>query len=106
MLRQLQTSLAVLLVLTLLLGFLYPLAVTGIARVFFPGKAEGSLVRVRGGIVGSALVGQSFSDPKWFWGRPTSTGPIPFDASRSGGSNLGPTNPALGEAVRARIARL
>ena len=87
-------------------GIAYPLAVTGIARLAFPHQAEGSLVVKNGQVVGSSLIGQGFSDARYFWGRPSATSPRPYDAANSGGSNLGPTNPALAEAVKGRIAAL
>jgi len=93
-------------VLTLLTGIAYPLAVTGIARVAFPWEASGSLVRKDGQTVGSALIGQNFSDPKHFWGRPSATGPFPYNATASSGSNQGPLNPALTDAVKGRIEAL
>src|SRR6478736_5400686 len=89
--------------LTLLMGVAYPLAVTGVAKAVFPGQAAGSLVMKDGKPVGSTLIGQNFSDPRHFWGRPSATGPMPYNALASGGSNLGPLNPALTEAVAARI---
>lgn len=92
--------------LTLVTGLAYPLAVTGIARVFFPGQAAGSLIERDGKVVGSALIGQHFADPKNFWGRPSATAPMADNAANSGGSNLGPTNPALLDAVKGRIADL
>lgn len=89
-----------------LTGLIYPMAVTGAAKALFPSQAAGSLV-VQGGItVGSSLIGQNFSDPKHFWGRPSATAPQPYNASASGGSNLGPLNPALADAVKARIEAL
>lgn len=93
-------------VLSLVTGLLYPLIVTGIARFAFPGQAAGSLIVRDGQIVGSTLIGQSFADPKHFWSRPSATGPMSNNAAASGGSNLGPTNPALIEAVTARIEAL
>lgn len=102
----LRPALVFFLVLTLLTGVLYPLAVTGLAQVLFPTQAAGSLVLREGKPVGSALIGQNFSDPKHFWGRPSATGPTAYNASASGGSNLGPLNPALREAVAVRIAAL
>lgn len=87
-------------------GIVYPVAVTGIAKVLFPGAAEGSLIVVNGKPVGSRLIGQNFTDPKYFWGRPSATGPMPYNASASSGSNQGPLNPALKEAVKARIDAL
>jgi len=92
--------------LTVLTGFAYPLVVTGIGRVFFPGQASGSLVMRDGKAVGSSLIGQSFADPRYFWGRPSATAPMPNNAAASGGSNLGPTNPALIAAVQGRVDAL
>jgi K+-transporting ATPase ATPase C chain len=93
--------------LTLLTGLLYPLAVTGLAQVVFPGQANGSLMRGEDDhVLGSALIGQPFSDPRYFWGRPSATTPFPYNAAASSGSNLGPSNPALVAAVQARIAAL
>jgi len=87
-------------------GIAYPLAVTGIAKAVFPSQAAGSLIEQGGKTVGSALIGQNFSDPKNFWGRPSATSPMANNAANSGGSNLGPLNPALMDAVKARIAAL
>ncbi|RYZ00926.1 MAG: potassium-transporting ATPase subunit KdpC [Comamonadaceae bacterium] len=87
-------------------GIAYPLAVTGAAQALFPVQAAGSLVLRDGRAVGSALVGQTFTDPRHFWGRPSATSPMPTNASGSGGSNQGPLNPALVDAVRARVAAL
>ncbi|MDR3393670.1 MAG: potassium-transporting ATPase subunit KdpC [Parasulfuritortus sp.] len=92
--------------LSVVTGIVYPLAVTGIAKVVFPDQAAGSLIVKDGKPVGSALIGQNFSDPKYFWGRPSATGPMPYNASASGGSNLGPLNPALIDAVKGRIEAL
>ena len=92
--------------LTLLTGLAYPLLVTGMAQWFFPEQAAGSLIKHDGHWIGSHLIGQSFSDPKYFWGRPSATAPMPYNAAGSGGSNLGPLNPALVEAVKARVAAL
>ena len=89
-----------------LTGLLYPLAVTGVARSAFPSQAAGSLVVRDGVTVGSTLIGQNFSDPAHFWGRLSATTPMPYNGASSGGSNLGPSNPALVEAVKARIAAL
>jgi K+-transporting ATPase ATPase C chain len=91
---------------TVLLGVAYPAAVTGVAQLLFPRAASGSLVVEDGHPVGSELVGQPFADPRWFWGRPSATSPVPYDGRASSGSNLGPSNPALTEAVHARIAAL
>ena len=95
-----------LLVFTVLTGVAYPLLVTGIAQGIMPARANGSLMVQDGKAAGSALIGQPFSDPKYFWGRPSATGPFPYNAAASSGSNLGPTNPALAEAVGTRIAAL
>ncbi|MDE3010268.1 MAG: potassium-transporting ATPase subunit KdpC [Pseudomonadota bacterium] len=95
--------LVVFLALSVLTGIAYPLLVTLVARVAFPVQAAGSLLMRGGKPVGSTLIGQNFSDPKYFWGRPSATSPQPYNALNSGGSNLGPLNPALAEAVRARI---
>ena len=102
----LRPAIVLFLLLTLLTGVIYPLLVTGIARVAFPKQAAGSLVERDGKVVGSLLIGQSFSDPKHFWSRPSATAPGPNNAAGSSGSNLGPTNPALVDAVKGRIAAL
>ncbi len=93
-------------VLTAITGIAYPLAVTGIAKAVFPAQAAGSLIEANGKTVGSALIGQAFADPKNFWGRPSATTPGPNNATASGGSNLGPLNPALIDTVRSRSAAL
>jgi len=92
--------------LTVITGLAYPLLVTAIAQVVFPQRANGSLVVREGRPVGSALIGQPFDDPKYFWSRPSATSPFPYNAAASSGSNLGPTNPALLDAVRARVEAL
>ena len=99
-------ALMMLILLTLVTGVAYPLVVTGIARLAFPRQAEGSLLRVNGRMVGSRLIGQTFDQPQYFWGRLSATGPVPYNAASSSGSNYGPLNPALFDAVRARIAAL
>ncbi|HTY03616.1 MAG TPA: potassium-transporting ATPase subunit KdpC [Rhodocyclaceae bacterium] len=106
MLKELKPALLMLLVLTVITGILYPAVVTGIAQLAFKPQANGSLIEKNGRVVGSALIGQPFSDPKYFWSRPSATSPMPYNAANSGGSNLGPTNPALEEAVKARIEAL
>ncbi len=93
-------------VLTVVTGVAYPLLVTGVANVAFPSQATGSLVVKDGKPVGSLLIGQSFSDPKYFWGRPSATGPMANNASGSSGSNQGPLNPALVDAVKGRVEAL
>ena len=105
MLTEIRPALLVLLLLTLLTGIAYPLAVTGIAQVAMPAKANGSLVITNGKTVGSSLIGQCWDDPKWFWGRPSATTPA-CNGAASSGSNLGPSNPALREAVQKRIEAL
>lgn len=87
-------------------GIAYPLVVTGIATAAFPDEANGSLVVKDGKAIGSRLIGQNFTDPRHFWGRPSATAPVPYNAAASGGSNLGPLNPALVDAVKARIENL
>ena len=91
---------------TLLTGLVYPLVVTGLAQLLFPHQANGSLVVRDGKVIGSELIGQYFDQPKYFWSRPSATSPVPYNAAASSGSNLGPTNPALVEAVRGRVAAL
>jgi len=102
----LRPALSLFVLLTVVTGVVYPLAVTAIAKVAFPEAASGSLIVRNGKVVGSRLIGQNFSDPKYFWGRPSATAPMPYNASASGGSNQGPLNPALGEAVKGRIEAL
>ena len=92
--------------LSVLTGLVYPALVTAIAQVVFPGQANGSLIVKDGKAVGSALIGQPFDDPKYFWGRPSATSPFGYNAGASSGSNLGPTNPALTKAVQDRVAAL
>jgi potassium-transporting ATPase KdpC subunit len=92
--------------LSLATGIAYPLAITGIANTLFPSAAGGSLVEKDGKPVGSLLIGQNFTSPQYFWGRPSVTGPYPNNAAASGGSNQGPLNPALADAVKGRIAAL
>lgn len=99
-------ALVLFVVLSLVTGLAYPLAVTGLAQVLFPDQANGSLVKAKGVVVGSALIGQPFSQPGHFWSRPSATAPDPYNAAASSGSNLGPSNPALAEVVSARIAAL
>jgi len=94
------------LLLTLLTGLIYPLLITALAQVIFPYQANGSLISQKGQVVGSALIGQQFDDPKYFWGRLSAAGGQPYNAAASSGSNLGPTNPALIAQVSARIAAL
>ncbi|HLW47904.1 MAG TPA: potassium-transporting ATPase subunit KdpC [bacterium] len=101
--RQIYPSVMLTILMAVLFGLIYPLAITGIARVLFPRQANGSLIIDGGRVVGSRLIGQPFSDPKYFWGRPSATSPYPYNAAASSGSNLGPTNAALLDAVKERI---
>ena len=102
----LRPAITLLIVMTMITGVAYPLLVTGVAKVLLPSQAAGSLVVKEGKAVGSRLIGQPFSDPGYFWSRPSATGPQPYDGRGSGGSNLGPLNPALTAAIEARIAAL
>ncbi|MEO8015799.1 MAG: potassium-transporting ATPase subunit KdpC [Polaromonas sp.] len=102
----LRPALVLFVLLTLLTGVAYPLVVTGAAQALFPAQAAGSLILRNGQPVGSSLIGQNFTDPGHFWGRPSATSPMPYNASASGGSNQGPLNPALTDAVKGRIEAL
>lgn len=106
MLVHLRTSLRMFAVLSLLTGLAYPAFVTAVAVAVFPHRARGSLVERDGKVVGSELIGQHFTGPRYFWSRPSATRPAPYNAAGSTGSNLGPSNPALRDAVRDRIAAL
>jgi potassium-transporting ATPase KdpC subunit len=99
-------ALRLLVILTVLTGVAYPLVVTGLAQLAFPGKANGSLIMVGDKTVGSSLIGQPFDDPKYFWSRPSATSPQPYNGAASSGSNLGPRNPALADAVKDRVKAL
>jgi len=106
MLLVLRRSVVSLLLIAVLTGVVYPLVMTGIGHVVFPYRSHGSLI-VRGDeIIGSELIGQPFDDPKYFWPRPSATGPVPYNAGASAGSNLGPSNPKLIQAVRERVGKL
>jgi potassium-transporting ATPase KdpC subunit len=106
LLAVLRPALVLLLLLTVLTGIVYPLLVTGVAQALFPRQAAGSLILRGGHAVGSRLIGQSFSDPGHFWSRPSATTPQPYNGTGSTGSNLGPLNPALSDAVKERLAAL
>ena len=106
LLASLRPAVVLFLLLTALTGFIYPLVVTGLAQLLFPQQAAGSLVMRNGRALGSRLIGQSFSDPKYFWSRPSATTPQPYNGTASTGSNLGALNPALLAAVKPRIAAL
>lgn len=102
----LRPALVLLTMLTLICGVLYPFAITGIGKILFADKAAGSLVLHDGRLAGSTLIGQAFSSPGYFWGRPSATSPMPNNAASSGGSNLGPSNPAQIDAIKSRIDAL
>lgn len=104
--QTLRPALSLLVLMTLLLGVAYPALIAGIARLAFPDAAAGSLVYRNDQLVGSRLIGQSFSEPRYFWGRPSATAPQAYNAVASSGSNLGPLNPALIDAVKARLQAL
>ena len=104
--RKIKTSLILLMLFTVLTGLIYPAVVTCLAQLFFPWQANGSFIENKGKVVGSLLIGQSFTNPKYFYGRPSATTPFPFNAESSSGSNLGPSNPELLTAVKARVANL
>jgi K+-transporting ATPase ATPase C chain len=106
LLRQMRPAVVLLLLFTFLTGVIYPLAVTGLAWMLFPSAANGSLIVKDGRAIGSRLIGQPFDDPKDFWGRPSATSPFPYNAASSSGSNLGPLNPELAEAVKSRVEAL
>lgn len=103
LLRQLKSALILFLLLTLITGLIYPAIVTGIAQLLFPWQTNGSLIKQNNIIIGSELIGQSFTDPKYFWGRPSATTPYPYNALLSTGSNLGPSNPVLLTLIKKRI---
>ena len=104
--EHIRPALTLLAILTLCTGVVYPFAVTGLAQLLFPHQANGSLVVRDEKVIGSELIGQYFDQPKYFWSRPSATSPFPYNAAASSGSNLGPTNPALNEAVKGRVAAL
>jgi len=104
--RLVRQTIVCLVILTVVTGIVYPLIVTGVAQLMFPYQANGSLIIRNGKTIGSSLIGQPFSSPKYFWGRPSATLPVPYNGANSSGSNLGPLNPVLIENVKTRIARL
>jgi K+-transporting ATPase ATPase C chain len=105
-LTQIKISALFVAVFTVLVGLVYPVGLTLVGQVLFPKQANGSLIVVNGKTVGSELIGQTFDDPKYLWGRPSATSPSTYNAASSGGSNLGPTNPALIDAVKGRVETL
>ena len=104
--RQVKPAVLIFLLLTLVVGILYPLVVTGIAQVVFPSQANGDLLQHDGHVAGSSQIGQPFSSPQYFWGRPSATTLVAYNAGSSTGSNLGPNNPALVQQVQARVDAL
>lgn len=104
--KNIRIAILLVVIFTLLTGLVYPLVVTGVAQILFPHAANGSLIQRNGKIVGSELIGQQFSDPKYFWSRLSATSPYAYNAASSTGSNYGPLNPALFDAVKKRIADL
>jgi len=104
--QELKPAVLIFLVITVITGALYPLAVTGISALLFTSQADGSLIQKEDHVVGSRLIGQPFDDPKYFWSRPSATGPMAYNAASSSGSNLGPTNEALKKAVADRVSAL
>jgi K+-transporting ATPase ATPase C chain len=104
--QQLTSALLIFVILTLLTGLLYPLLVTGIAQAVFPRQANGSLIEVDRKAIGSALIGQPFASPRYFWSRPSATSPAPYNAASSTGSNLGPTNPDLLKRIKGDVERI
>jgi K+-transporting ATPase ATPase C chain len=106
MFKQLKPAILMLMLMTVITGLLYPFLITGVAQLAFPREANGSLIEQQGKIVGATLIGQQFTEPKYFWGRLSASGTYPYNASASGGSNFGPLNPALADASKARIDAL
>jgi potassium-transporting ATPase KdpC subunit len=104
--KEMRSAALMLIAMTVVTGAIYPLAVTGIAQLLFPESANGSLIERDGEPVGSSLIGQPFTDPKYFWSRLSATGPAPYNGSASSGSNYGPLNDALSEAVKGRVDAL
>ncbi|HEY2463341.1 MAG TPA: potassium-transporting ATPase subunit KdpC [Steroidobacteraceae bacterium] len=105
-LKLIRPAVSLLALMTVLLGIAYPLMIAGVAKLAFPNRADGSLIYQDGKLIGSTLIGQSFSDPKYFWGRPSATTPQPYNGLASTASNLGPLNPALIDAVKANAKAL
>ncbi len=106
MLKLIRPAASILILFTVITGVIYPFAVTGVAQTIMPSQANGSMIMRDGKPVGSALIGQPFAAPEYFWSRPSATSAKPYDAASSSGSNLGPTNPALVDAIKSRIEAL
>jgi K+-transporting ATPase ATPase C chain len=104
--RYLRPGLSLVFAMTLLVGVIYPFALAGVSKLAFARQAQGSLLYENGALIGSELIGQNFTDSKYFWGRPSATTPQPYNGINSGGSNFGPLNPALIEKVRANVKAL
>jgi K+-transporting ATPase ATPase C chain len=105
-LKQMKTGLMLLIVFSVLTGLIYPAIVTGIAQITFPWKANGSIIKLNGNAIGSELIGQEFTDNKYFWGRPSATTPYPYNAESSSGSNAGPMNEDYLNDVKQRVGKL
>ncbi|MBC7622063.1 MAG: potassium-transporting ATPase subunit KdpC [Aeromicrobium sp.] len=106
MFKQIKPAVLMLLLMTVITGLIYPMLTTGVAQLVFPSQANGSLIEQNGKLIGSALIGQQFTEPKYFWGRLSGTGTYPYNASASGGTNLGPLNPVLADNAKARVEAL
>jgi len=104
--KQAKPALMIFFIITIIVGIIYPLVITGIAQLIFPEQSNGNLIEYNGKIVGSSLIGQPFTSSKYFWGRLSATSPVPYNSGVSSGSNLGPTNPALLDLVKARVDAL
>ena len=104
--QALRPAIVLFVLLSVITGIAYPIVTTGVGQWLLPAQANGSLITKNGKVIGSSLIGQNFTESKYFWGRPSATGPYPNNAAASSGSNLGPLNPALADAVKARVAAL
>jgi len=104
--QSIRPAVVLFILLSIITGVAYPLATTVLGKWLLPQQANGSLIESEGKLIGSSLIGQNFTEPKYFWGRPSATGPYPNNAAASSGSNQGPLNPALAEAVKSRVSSL